>query len=197
MKHIQTFESFINEGFESAGNKFIAKLKSGEPLTKDDLTINDTVHLDKTIKELPVNLTITGKQFLNLNDAPIKTLPKNLNVHTIAFKKNSLIKTLPDDLKVVDLMAGGSKLESLPANFKTNGYVSISGTPIKELPVNFTAKAGLDMSQTDIKELPKGITVNGVLSLYNTPVGAKYTPAELKEMFPGLAKAEIHVSSKK
>ena len=97
------------------------------------------------ITSLPDNLVVGG--YLKLRKVPIVELPKNLEVKRGLFAIGSKIKTLPDNLQV------GEELY---------------------------------LTRTLVDSIPRNLRVGGNLHIESTPLAKKYTQEELKDMLPGV-----------
>ena len=89
------------------------------------------------------------KGYLDLNHAPITSLPDGLTVGGYLNLYGTPITSLPDGLTV-------------------GGYLNLGDTPITSLPDGLTVGGGLYLQGTPITSLPDGLTVGGDLYLYRT-----------------------------
>ncbi len=106
----------------------------------------------------------------------IELTKDELNVYGNLDLSNIKITSLPDNLYVegsLDLY--NTDITSLPENLHVEGDLDLRKTRIRVLPDNLNIGGSLDMDYTLIEELPKNLHIGGYLSLFNTPIGKKYS----------------------
>lgn len=126
----------------------------------DNLTVTGTLSLwrAKNIRRLPENLTVG---FLNLTMTEISTLPKSLKITEGLDISDTPITTLPDYIKVKDLVVYNGKLKKLPDNMVLN-KLTISRSNITKLPRNLTVKKDLNLWNSNIREIPADLKVRNL-----------------------------------
>ena len=92
--------------------------------------------------EIDDNFNIYVKEYLNLSDVNITSLPDNLEVERNLYLEDTNITSLPDDLKV-------------------GGYLDLRNTEITSLPDNLKVGGSLDIRNTLITSLPDDLEVKG------------------------------------
>ncbi len=90
----ETLKSIFNfiEEKETHKTPSLWKWLNNEPITEDDLIINDDLDLsNRKITSLPEGLKVDG--YLNLSQTDIESLPKDLKVRSHFILKDTNIKT--------------------------------------------------------------------------------------------------------
>ena len=163
--------------------KFIERLESGIPFTKEELNIKGNLYLDETqITYLPEGLKVGGD--LNLENCKnLTSLPEGLKVSGNLDLSNSNITSLPKGLEVGgDLYLRNSNITTLSEGLKVGGDMDLDGCrEITSLPEGLEVGGNLDLNKTTIKSLPEGLKVGGDL-FARCAVLNDYTKKELQEM---------------
>jgi hypothetical protein len=159
---------------DNKNKPFKWKLLNNEPLTEDELIINDD---------------------LDLHESKITYLPEGLMVYgTLDLYSCKQLTSLPEDLYVsMNLDLAQTSITSLPDGLQVGGRLNLENcTNLKSLPKGLEVGGSLDLENcTNLKSLPKGLEVGGDLYILGTKL-QKYTDDELREMIkPGYIKGEI------
>ena len=145
----------------------------------------DKKHIIAVQRQIQNYIKNSGKDGLDLNDAPIKSLPDKLTkVDGSLYLKNTQIESLPDNLTVdgnLDLEKH-SFIKTLSNNLTVKGFLDISSTQIKTLPNNLTVGGNFYLINTPIELLPENLTVGGEFVIINTPLDKKYTDEEIRKL---------------
>jgi len=172
--NIYNFFKFLNQE-EQRPIPFKAKLiYAPETLTPQELNVEGDLDLEdcKNLTSLPEGLTVVEGDLNLANCTSLKELPKGLTVEGDLYLRNTLITSLPKDLKAersLDL-EDCKNLTSLPEGLTVvEGDLNLANcTSFKELPKGLTVEGLLDLRNTPITSLPKGLTVGGNLYLGGT-----------------------------
>jgi len=103
--------------------------------------------------------------YLNVSDTNITELPSDLHFIEELFMTKSKIKSLPPTIRIGDLSASFSELNSLPEGFAVGNAEFYSCKNLKSLPQNMIVSRNLDISFCPIDSLPQGLQVGGDISL--------------------------------
>jgi hypothetical protein len=117
--------------------------------------------------------------YLGVSDTRITELPGDLHFIDELFMNRTKIKSLPPTLRVNDLNAESSELNSLPEGFVVRNAQLYECKDLKELPQNMIVSGNLDITFCPIDNLPQGLQVGGDISLSkNTKITS--LPLDLK-----------------
>ena len=148
------------------------KLINNQPLTKEELIVDDDLDLSYTsITSLPEELKVGGSLLLS-------------------GCKN--ITSLPEGLKVGgDLFLSSLKITSLPEGLKVVGNLDLSRTKITSLPKGLKVEGNLTLYQTKITSLPEGLKVGDNIYIGNTKLKNRTDDELIKMIKPGFIKGKI------
>ena len=137
----------------------------------DKVIINGSLNLEGApIQSLPDNLYVGGELDLSYCEE-IETLPETLEVKGNIDLSYSSIKYLPDNFKVPkNLFLDYSKLEHLPDNLTVGNNLIVRSTLITKLPNNLKVGGKLNIRNTEVEELPDDLEVKSLILIDFTPL---------------------------
>jgi hypothetical protein len=164
--------------FEAGKWDPLTPLKRLERLPEDQRVVKGDLDLERApITSLPAGLQVGGD--LNLYSTLITSLPTGLKVGGTLSLINTPIASLPAGLQVGGTLSlASTRVTSLPADLQVGGYLNLTGAPITSLPAGLQVGGDLNLSYTPIASLPTGLKVGGSLDLNRTRVTS--LPADLQ-----------------
>lgn len=119
--------------------------------------------------ELPSTLTVKGN--LDIGHTLLKTLPDNLKVGNTLFLSDDKFITDSIGTKTLNLSLHGSEIKTLPPGIKLKGTLDLSDSHIEFLPNDLIIGGDLLLKDCkNIKSLPDGLFIGGILDLEGTNI---------------------------
>jgi hypothetical protein len=116
-----------------------------------------------TVVAVPENFQIVGN--LDISEIGAFRIPKGVMVGGSLLAWKSGLEELPSDIRVRDIMAGGSRLARLPSQLAIDGHLDVSGTSIYEVPTDLAVGGNADFRRTRIQEFPASASIGGELEV--------------------------------
>jgi len=118
----------INRGNDMSKNELIIKAGEEDLLIDNLIVIGKLIIKSKSVKSLPLKLTVNE---LDISDSNVEMIPRCFKCDGDIIASNSKLTSLPNDfIAFKDLLLDGSQISFLPKNLTVLGLLDLSNTKV-------------------------------------------------------------------